>query len=359
MRNLQSLQFLPHPSINFIVGPNGSGKTSLLEAISLLSTGKSFRTPQIRKVIQYDQRELTVFGELMTADNQQRKLGIMRAVDGSTLVKIDGQRRERLADLALMLPVVSMEANSFSLLDGGSEVRREVLDWGLFHVEHQFLPLWKRYRAVLEQRNALLRSGNDLASLPYWDAQLAALGTELDNFRQVHFQNFSEILYSLARNFFGITELSLGYQSGWNKEAYSTLEACLLMQRQADIERGYSFYGPHRADMDIRWQGKLARDICSRGQKKLVSYVVGLAKVMLYRQTKGCSPLLLLDDLPAELDWENIQRISRFLSEYPCQSFITAINKDTQNTELLNTFGQYAMFHVEHGQLVQPTSIPS
>lgn len=356
MRNLHSLQISPHSSINFIIGDNGSGKTSLLEAISLLSRGRSFRTPHIKKVISQGSSDLTVFGEVMSADEQTSRIGIRRSANGETLAKINGERCERLSDLALMVPAVEIESSSFELMDGGPSVRRELLDWGLFHVEHRFLDIWKRYRVALEQRNALLKTGDSPAlrhSLAHWNGQLAEYGHGLDDLRQQYVNRFSAALQELTQRYFGLTHVTVDYYPGWNMQQYQSLLACLESHRVAEIEKGRSLYGPHRADLEIRWQGQPARDICSRGQKKLVLYAVRLAQIMLYQREKQSTPILLLDDLPAELDTGNIEKISRFLCDYPCQSFITAIAKDIHDSGLSSTFGSHAMFHVEHGRLVQ------
>lgn len=360
MRNLLSLHIEPHSGINFVVGANGSGKTSLLEAISILSRGRSFRTPQIRKVISHGHRDLTVFGQLLLdGEPVPHRIGIQRTASGETLAKIDGERKDRLSDLALMLPTVDVESSSFELVDGGPSVRRELLDWGLFHVEHRFLDVWKRYRVALEQRNALLKGGDGSTlkqSLPYWDLQLAEHGQALDTLRQDYFRKFSQVLSELAERYLGLESIKVQYHPGWNQSNYESLIHCLQQHRGAELEKGRCLYGPHRADVEIRWEGQPARDICSRGQKKLVIYAVRLAQVVMYQQAKGSTPILLLDDLPAELDKSNIERVSRFLCDYPCQSFITAIDKDIRDSGLLSIFGSHRMFHVEHGQLIHATS---
>lgn len=357
LRNLQSLQIEPHPEVNFIVGANGSGKTSLLESIALLSRGRSFRTPNIKKVISNDCSDVTVFGVihhgLGTSDSD--RVGIRRTGSGETLVKVNGERCERLSDLALLMPAVEIEASSFEFIDGGPSLRRELMDWGLFHVEHSFLEIWKRYRNALEQKNALLK-GHDPKfirhSLPHWNQQLAEYGELLNSLRLKYFNALVESLDQVTQRYLQIASVGIKYHPGWNTVSSGNLADCLTQNIDAEIEKGRSIYGPHRADLEFLWEGRNARDICSRGQKKLVLYAVRLAQVLLFHQKKNIAPLLLLDDLPAELDKSNIERISRFLSDYPCQSFITAIDKDIKESGLLMTFGSHKMFHVEHGQLI-------
>lgn len=356
MRNLHSLRLDPHPSVNFIIGANGSGKTSLLEAITVLSRGRSFRTPQVRKVISHGEPALTVFAEVLNGRGGTERLGIRRGADGDTLARINGERCERLSDLAVLLPAMAVEASSFEVLEGGPGVRRELLDWGLFHVEHLFLDVWKRFKTALEQKAALLRS-QDMksirASLEYWNQQVATVGQQLHVARLGYVEQLAAAVKDVCHRYFGVDTVSVQYRAGWPDAASMSLDECLKLHRQQEIDQGRPLYGPQRADLAVMWNGQLARDICSRGQKKLVIYGVRLAQVMLLQRLKRIAPVLLLDDLPAELDYSNIEKISMFLRDYPCQSFITAIDKDTTHHGLLDSFGHHHMFHVEHGQLIQ------
>jgi len=356
VRNLLSLQIDPHPSVNFIIGANGSGKTSLLEAISMLSRGRSFRTVQVKKVINHGASALTVFGAVRNEAGGIDRLGVQRGADGEMLAKINGFRCERLSDLAALLATVEVEAASFEMLEGGPSVRRELLDWGLFHVEHAFLDVWKRFKIALEQKSALLRQGDSKAlrsSLTHWNQQLAVAGQALHSSRLHYVEMLSDAFSDVALCYFGLDGVTLHYRPGWADACNVDLATCLTQNAQAEIEQGRPLYGPQKADLVVQWQGQLARDICSRGQKKLVIYGVRLAQVVLLHRLRNVAPVLLLDDLPAELDYGNIEKISMFLRDYPCQSFITAINKDLGNGGLLNSFGSHRMFHVEHGQLTQ------
>lgn len=356
VRNLLSLKIAPHPSINFIVGPNGSGKTSLLEAISILSRGRSFRTVQVRKVIHHDASALTVYGAVLNGTGGIDRLGVQRGSNGDMLAKINGTRCDRLSELAALLPTVEIVATSFDLLEGGPSVRRELMDWGLFHVEHTFIDVWKRFKSALEQKSALLRRGNTRAArtlLKHWNHELADAGQSLHDFRVRYVKMLSSTFMDVALRYFGLDGVTLHYRPGWVDADNVDLATCLAHHVDAEIEQGRPLYGPQKADLVVQWNGQLARDICSRGQKKLVVYGVRLAQVILLHQTRNVAPVLLLDDLAAELDCTNIEKISMFLRDYPCQSFITVIDKDVVNEGLLHGFGNHRMFHVEHGQLTQ------
>ena len=355
VRNLLSVQISPHPKTNFIVGVNGSGKTSLLEAICILSKGRSFRTPILKKVVNSQCEDLTVFAEVGDQSGDFHRVGINRHINGTSLVKVDGNRCERLSDLAHLVPTVELTASSFELIDGGPGERRQLMDWGLFHVEHNFIEYWRRYRNALAQKNALLRSGNNIAirkQVPLWNDQLVETGKLIDNARTQYVEQLVQAVSVVQESYFKGLPVNLSYRPGWNRRLYPSLADCLAQNVDYEIDKGSAQYGPHRADLVIGWQDSLARDICSRGQKKLVLYAVRLAQVILLMK-KQAAPLLLLDDLPSELDKQNTEIVTGFLSDHPCQSFITAITQDIVSNGPLSAFREHQMFHVEHGQLTE------
>ena len=336
VRNLQNLKIVPHPTMNFVVGPNGSGKTSLLEAIYLLASGRSFRTPLARKIISHQHAELTVFGEILDAEGIAHRAGISKGLDGDTLVRIDGERRERMSDLAALLPAICIDASSFELVDGGPSERRHLLDWGLFHVEHDFLEQWKSYQIAVKQKAMLLRTGNDTRigqQLRHWNEQQAVWGEKIHAGRIRYVESLQLALNRTTANYVGKLPLTIEYRAGWNRAIHPSLQDCLAANVDVELDKQICAYGPHKAELLIHWGSGLARDVCSRGQKKLVLYAVRLAQVMTLFEQRKLVPLLLLDDMPAELDDHNLHSIARFLRDYPCQTFITAIHEQALSME--------------------------
>ncbi len=178
VRNLSRLS-LPHlKPINVFSGVNGSGKTSLLEAIHLLIMGKSFRHALVRPVLQENAADCTVFAELSaggsTAGSSPSRvtLGATRHRDGSKpVVKLNGNPAAALAELVELVPLQVLSADSFDMLTGGPSFRREFLDRGLFHVEPKFYPAWRLAQRALKQRNSLIRHGKiPLDQLALWFA---------------------------------------------------------------------------------------------------------------------------------------------------------------------------------------------
>lgn len=139
VRNLHPVT-LSLPRINILYGDNGSGKTSVLEAIHLLGLARSFRSARLQPVIQYEEAACTVFGQVMLANGIASNLGISRERQGEFTIRIDGQNARSAAQLAETLPLQLINPDSFRLLEGAPKIRRQFLDWGVFHVEPRFRP---------------------------------------------------------------------------------------------------------------------------------------------------------------------------------------------------------------------------
>lgn len=354
VRNLQSLSLSPHPRTNFVVGPNGSGKTSVLESISLLSNGRSFRSHDTRKLISHGFEQLVVFAQVHSDSDHNNRVGISRDLKGNTSVRVDGVSLSKVSSLAKLVPSIAIDTGSIEVIEGGPALRRSILDWGLFHVEQSYLEVWSQYRAALKQKNALLKANKSPTpqQVQYWNAVLERYGSRIDAERTGYVDTLASQVNRIFHHYFHLdTGISFKYRSGWNKEDYPELGRCMIAKVNSEIERKSCLVGPHRAELDILWGGTLAKDICSRGQKKLVLYGVRLAQIALMIEKTGVAPLLLLDDLPAEMDKKNIENVTRFLTEFPCQTFITAINEQSIDDTLLTGLKDHTMFHVEHGTL--------
>ena len=152
------------PRRNYVFGPNGAGKTSLLEGVFVLGRGRSFRTRQMRRLVQHGSEGFAVFGEVV-AEGATRRLGVAYRA-GRLEKKIDGQPASGMAQLAELLPVHAIDPSMHALVEGGPSERRRFLDWGVFHVEPDYLEAWKRYRRVLSQRNAVLKRARQQRRAP-------------------------------------------------------------------------------------------------------------------------------------------------------------------------------------------------
>ncbi len=173
LRNLRPVEMTPSSHINVISGANGSGKTSLLEGVHILGMGRSFRTRQLKNAIQTDEPYMTLYGRL--SGEPEVTLGVRRLRAQRELeLRLKGDKNARLAELVEAMPLQLINPDAFRLLEGSPAGRREFLDWGVFHVKHDFLAIWKRTRRALKHRNALLRRGRILPQeMAVWEHELA------------------------------------------------------------------------------------------------------------------------------------------------------------------------------------------
>ncbi len=341
LRNIEEIELEPAPGINLIWGPNGSGKTSILEAIYLLGRGRSFRNRENSPVIRKGRQGLEVFGRLTGSGEDQLGIGI-RKEKGATEARIGGERIKKISQLARTLPLSILTPRSHEILERGSQYRRRYLDWGVFHVEHSYRDVSERYHRILQQRNAALRSPALDSSV--WDRELAEAGDQLNRIRTGYIHTLvSEIQQITSRVLKGF-EIGFEWRRGW-KEGVDLL-AALKETRAADITRGYTRTGPHRADLLVRMDGEPVEKIASRGQQKMLVAAMKIAQARLTMNTTGRDTLMLVDDLPAELDRENRERLLQELGYSPLQVYVTGVDR-----ELFPDARVERMFHVEHGQL--------
>ncbi|MGH8493121.1 MAG: DNA replication/repair protein RecF [Moraxellaceae bacterium] len=345
LRNLQSVSLLPHPRLNLLTGANGSGKTSVLEALHLLGLGRSFRSGRARRLVNDEQSRSTVFASFV----DQGMAGIERGANGETQLKLDGRSQITLAELAQRLPLALLDPESMDILDAGSKPRRAQLDWGVFHVEHRFYPVWQRYQRALKQRNSLLRSGSiGRLESAVWDRELADSAALLHTFRSEYLQRWQPLWEARIGDFLPDQELCLEYSAGWDVE--EPLSELLSAAWDRDREKGYTQIGPHRADLRVKRGTAPADEVLSRGQKKLVVCALKLSQVALLHST-GRNCVLLVDDLASELDAEARGRLIDYLATSGAQVFITAIEPEAVRPALDRTGEGYKMFHVEHGNI--------
>ena len=346
VRNLVAVSFDCHSKANIIYGANGSGKTSLLEAIFLLGRGKSFKHRDLRLVVNRGQDSLIVSGRVVRpTTNTEHQLGVMRSVKGGFEARCDGASLSSAGQLASELPIQLVDAHSFSLLEGGPLQRRQFIDWGVFHVEHGFSDLWRRFQKALKQRNQLLRHGRiDEDLLKLWSQELAPLNEMIAEQRREYITQLDGFITPVVSAFSGLGSVSIEYNQGW-PEGQSILEV-LLADKDRDIATGTTSHGAQRADVHVFVDGVAAADSLSRGQSKLLVYALKLAQAAHYQATTGHSCVFLLDDLPAELDYDNRKDVLAYLDHLQCQYFVTGVDKkdfDGIDKELSQ------MFHVEHG----------
>ncbi|MGE6441573.1 DNA replication/repair protein RecF [Psychrobacter sp. NPDC078409] len=391
LRNLTKISVEP-AACNIIIGANGSGKTSLLEAIFLLSRGKSFRHHQPKRYIQHHQNNTTVHAKL----NDSRTLAIQKQADATTILRLNQTTVYNQSVLTEQLPTLLIDPSSMDMLEQGSASRRQLLDWLVFHMKQGFHPQWMAYQRLLKQRNSLLKSTRhltqaQLTELKSWDKGLSNHAALIHHYREQVFTEwqpyFAKSIVQLLPSY--AEQLSLSYNAGYDTSV--ALDVQLNERLEQDLQLGYTRIGNHRADIHVHWrsdesisdqttdartaslahsiQTKLptlkeqAANVLSRGEKKLLITALRLSQLPLLlndnkdsgsfdnSSTSRATPVVLLDDITAELDDRAISILLSTLSQLPCQVFMTSLTDDI--VPLVNElWSKPKLFHVKQGQIL-------
>ena len=346
-RNLGEVKLALAPGINLIHGENGSGKTSLLEAVYFLGSARSFRTSLPDPLISRGADDCLVRGEV-NRHGQTAHLGITRKRGSEREIRINSEACNRTSDLARFLPTLVLGPESVDLLLGPPSIRRRFLNWGLFHVEHGFPEAWLEANRCLRQRNKLLREGRGATNeLAPWTVQLAALSEKLHLLRQDYIDDYQHIFGSLVGELGQIPSVKVEYFRGWDRRQ----ELIEIYQKEAesDLKRGFTQKGFQRADVRILVDGQPATQVCSRGELKAIVWSMILAQGVLADRVDSQETLFLIDDMSSEFDREHRRRLGYYLVREGKQVLLTGVEKqaliDCCEGDVRN------LFHVKHGQV--------
>lgn len=268
-------------------------------------------------------------------------------MDGKNVeIRVNQQASQNRTDLAYALPLQIIHPKSFELLDAGAQIRREFLDWGAFNHEKNFLPTWRKYKKALAQRNALLKT-KSIKQLHVWNKELALYGTMVNEYRQQYLEKLKPVLSKTIARFLTLSNVDIKLLSGWGEA--KQLDQLLIDDLEKDLRYGFTHSGSHRGDFHVLVNNKLAKDVVSRGQLKLLVICLKIAQVELVFSERNAFGCILIDDFAAELDKENRAKILHYLCEIQCQVFVTATEADDFGD--LSAIENYRMFHVEHGKI--------
>ena len=321
-RNLANAAHTFHPHINLIRGANGAGKTALLEALYTLGRGKSFRETQTRHIIAHGENQLRLIATLKRgADSHQ--LGLEKSLRDYRL-RANGGVLKNLSQLAALLPVEIINADTFALIDQGPEHRRRFLDYGLFYADPAFLPAWQRYQYALKNRNAALRADWADAQIRPWHRLMAEQAALIDAQRTRYLGELTATLNHYHAELGGLQTIHIHYQRGWpaDTDLAQQLDSHLARDRQLKHTRD----GIHRSDIRFHADGHDIAHTFSRGQQKTLIAALILAQAQGIAHHGGVHPVMLIDDITAELDATRSKMLLDFLISSGAQLFITQIS---------------------------------
>lgn len=348
LRNISKLVISPSSGINLIIGDNGSGKTSILEAIHLLALGRSFRTRFLKNALKFDQQKLQIIAKTIN----DMPVGLQFDLTQGLQIRVNSQPLKRLSDLASQLPLQLIPANCHQFFEQGPRYRRQLLDWGLFHVEPTFNYQWQSYRKVVQQRNSALRQHKKNQEIQLWDIHLAEYGEKITQLRQQHLKlmldKFSIIFPRLCPEFKD-ADFTLQFKSGWTKD-HSLIDV-INANLDRDKKIGYTRSGSHAADWSFNINNIDPAEIFSRGQQKLFVLALSMAQAEItLSSAQHTRSILLIDDISSELDQFHQQIILAELAKLPVQSFISSTDSTLANS--LKPDGSASVFHVKHGGII-------
>ena len=314
------------PGVNIIVGPNASGKTTLIEALVVGLKGKSFKARDAELLQEgADWARIDIGGDTI---DRVCKLQYIGETLQKTLV-IDDKEYKRLS-LQKTIPTVLFEPNNLLLLHGSPELRRAFLDDLLGSLRPGYDGTLRHYKRVLAQRNALLKAPRSPSpeQLFVWNLRLSELGGKLVEDRSALLKQFNERIGHLYSAIAGTeTAVELVYRTKLPLSQYETgLLHALEQTINQDITRGFTSYGPHREDMHVIIDGKAAQESASRGEVRTLVLALKMLEAEFVESARAQKPVLLLDDVFSELDGKRRHALVRFLDPY--QAFITTTDAD-------------------------------
>lgn len=339
--------------LTVFAGENGAGKTNWLEAIAVLAGGRSFRTARLNETVEFEEKEAVIQGAVRESPEIVRELAV--CISGNTKRLLINGKRETPHSYAGHLHAVVFTADELEIVRGQPDERRRFLDAGIVGLHPPFTRVFADYNRIVKQKNVLLQTAREQSQAPEkvsealapWNQQLTSTGARIHRARLRFVERINEVL---EKRLFGREELSVRYQSSLEGKGdladYENLLAERLRLRvQAELVAGYSLIGPHRDDLELKFDGHDIRKFGSAGQQRSALLLLLLANTGVFHATRGEYPLFLIDDIDAELDYRRIGHLLEFL-DGKTQTFVT-----TSKESFIERFGSSGrLFRVSDGE---------
>jgi DNA replication and repair protein RecF len=327
LRNIAALDFDPAPRLNVIVGDNGQGKTSILEALYLVATTKSFRAERLGTVVQEGAEQASVVAKISESGATREQRTVLAA--RSRIVRLDGKAPSTLSLYATRTPVVVFAPSDLELVSGSASGRRRLLDRVALYLDPPGADARIRYERALRSRQRTLEErGPQARELDAFEQVMAEEGARFALARKRAADGIVEQL-STTLAFVAPSDLAIvaRYQAGGSTDAKEFAER-LAQSRPADVRRGAANFGPQRDELELELDGRPARSHASQGQQRLLTLALKLAELDCVRRARLAHPILLLDDISSELDPSRTGAVYEYLLAAQSQVFVTATRLD-------------------------------
>ena len=324
-RNHRATKLSFEPGRTLVVGPNGHGKTNLLEAVAMLDGSGSFRGATAETLVRAGSQRAYVRAEIGRR-GRPSLVEMEIPASGRSRAQVNGQRVRTLRDLADVVNSVVFCPADLALPAGGPSMRRALLDEVLAAVDHEFRAVRADFERVLRQRNNLLKQAGQrpdsdaLNTLDVWDDQFASAGEFVARHRADLVGALAQPAQEAYRRLAGVdVRLELSYVTSWTADS---LAAALACARSDDLRRGSTSVGPHRDEMEIILDGLPARTHASQGEQRSIALSLRLAQHHCTAGRLGTAPIVLLDDVFSELDEGRARRLVDCLPD--AQTLVTS-----------------------------------
>ncbi|MBE1300806.1 MAG: DNA replication and repair protein RecF [Alteromonadaceae bacterium] len=358
-RNLEQQVVFLHPESNIVLGDNGSGKTSFLESLFFVCNAKSFRTNTPNEAIQNSERVALLEARFKSKLNQENNTSVEDTTSVSLklekpnkkMLQIEAKPVSNSSTLALLFPCYYFSPVSLNLLEGDPSLRRNLIDWLMFHVEQPIYNQYiAQYRKLLKSRNKLLKikSAYDGNQDRFWLSELVTVANNLEDLRRNHLNNLNKVFDDLKFEFLAFSKnVHLEYYKGWKS---NDLLGELSESLERDLILGSTSLGTHKSDLKVRNQKRQIKSSLSRGQIKLLTLTLVVAVLKYVSEVRQQKVLFLIDDLFAELDPNSFKIAIKLINLLNTQCIITCNNADLAG-QTDSLFNSLSMFHVEQGKI--------
>ena len=345
LRCFDNINISLSPGINFFYGANGSGKTSMLEAVFIFSSGKSFKSSNLQSLIKYEKESFYLKG----FDNKKGYIVEVEKHKNKPITIMLNNKKTVTSKLIKQFPCTPIHNNTFSFASAPPDFRRKLLDRSIFIAEEEFSSTWFSYHRILKQRNAILKN-NRISDIYAWNKKLADDGIMLNDFRKQFFDKtkteFTGLLKLLEpTSFFDFFNLiSIKFFQGWssNDSFLETLE----VNKEKDLKRKTTTEGPHKSDINFLINNLDARQVLSRGEQKFFSILWSCAQHEVLKKHYQIEATLIIDDIKSELDERVFQLFIELLKHNKNQVIFSCI-EDCFSSKITSEFNQFKKFHVE------------
>ena len=346
LRCFEDIEISLSPGINFFYGANGSGKTTILEALFIFSSGKSFKSSNLQSLIKYDKKNFylkgfdSISGHIVEVEKYRNK---------SISLKLNNKKIVT-NNLIKKFPCTPIHNNTFSFTSAPPDFRRKLLDRSIFIAEDGFSSAWFAYHRTLKQRNAMLKN-NRISDIYVWNKKLSTDGILLTEYRKNFFEKTLDEFKNLLKIFeskavFDFFDLiSIDFYCGWNfKESlFHTFEENV----KKDLKRKTTTEGPHKSDIKFLINNIDARQILSRGEQKFFSILWSCAQHEVLKRHYQIEATLIIDDIKSELDERVFDLFVDLLNHNKNQVIFSCI-EDCFSSKISDKFNEFKKFHVEH-----------